>query len=279
MTWLEWKHIRWPLLMLTALGLALGGAYTARLLTGQPPFAHVHELGPWANSSTCMLYTGLLKHLESTCKVTTLFAGRWFDWWAPLLITLIGAYFGSRLSNGLTFLQLQPLTARHILGIRLASGVLSLSLAALLSGLIVSTRGALSFTWWSEAEIMRSQFWVATLLLWLRGLSVLLVTACLTQLLPASVAALIAIVSSLALLGLKFDPFVQKLTLVYTPEQFGPLAQRESIPLDLIQRFITTHAPLRLEPLQPVALWLGLGLTLAVLLALTAALFSRSRAT
>lgn len=124
---------------------------------------------------------------------------------------------------------------------------------------------------------MQSEFWLGTLLVWLRGLCVLLLAGCLTQVLPASVAALIAIVSSLALLGLEFDPFVRNLTLVYSPEQFGALAQREVLPLDVMQGFIISHPPARLELGTAPAAWWWLGLALLMLAVLTSALFSRPR--
>lgn len=275
MTWLEWRHVRLPLALLGALALVVGLGYALRVLHGLPPFAAVHELGPWATGAVCTLYTGLLADQESTCKVGLLFAGRWFDWWAPLLATLVGALFGSRLNNGLGFLRLQPLSTGRVLGVRLLAGVAAVTFAVLASALLASTRGALDFVWWPNTAVMRSEFWAGTGLVWLRGIGVFVLAGFLTQLVPPAVAALTSIAVSLAVLGSPVDPFVRAVTLVYTPEQFGRLAQQESVPLHVIQAFITAHTPARIEVGQPLLEWtLAALLALAVLLTL---LFARPR--
>jgi len=275
MTWLEWRHVRLPLSLLGALALLVGVGYASRVLHSLPPFASVHELGPWANGSTCTLWAGLLSNRESTCTVGLQFAGRWFDWWAPLLVTLVGALFGSRLNSGLAFLQLQPLSTTRILAVRVIAGLAAVTLAVLVSAVLVSTRGALDFTWWHSGAVMRSEFWIATALVWGRGVTVFVIAGLLTQLVPPAVSALAAITGSLALLGTPIDPFVRAVTLVYTPEQFGELAQRESIPLQVIQAFIAAHAPLRVEASFPLLGWtLAATLISGILMAL---LFTRPR--
>ncbi|GHF60569.1 hypothetical protein HNQ07_004321 [Deinococcus metalli] len=275
MIWLEWRHVRPPLALLAGLALLLGLGYASRALPGLPPFAAVHELGPWATGAACTLYAGLLADQESTCTVTLLFAGRWFDWWAPLLATLVGALFGSRLNSGLGFLRLQPLSTARVLGVRLLAGVAAVTVTVLIGALLTSTRGALDFSWWPGSAVMRSEFWGGTGLVWGRGLSVFVLAGVLTQLVPPAVAALSAIAASLAVLGTPVDPFVRTLTLVYTPEQFGELAGRESIPLHVVQAFIAAHSPSRTETAH-----LPLGWTVAVLImlaALLAVLFARPR--
>lgn len=275
MTWLEWRHVRLPLALLGALALIIGLGYALRMLHGLPPFASVHELGPWATGAACTLYAGLLADQESTCKVGLLFAGRWFDWWAPLLATLVGSLFGSRLNSGLSFLRLQPLSTGRVLGVRLLSGVTAVTFVVLASALLASTRGALDFSWWSSTAVMQSEFWVGTGLVWLRGIGVFVLAGFLTQLVPSAVAALASIAASLAVLGSPVDPFVRAVTLVYTPEQFGDLAQREAIPLHVVQTFIAGHTPTRIEIGVPFLAW-----TVAVLLVvsvLLTVLFTRSR--
>lgn len=275
MTWLEWRHVRLPLALLGMLSLVVGLGYALRMLHGLPPFASVHELGPWATGAVCTVYAGLLADQESTCKVGLLFAGRWFDWWAPLLATLVGALFGSRLNSGLGFLRLQPLSTGRVLGVRLLAGVTAVTFVVLASALLASTRGALNFSWWPSAEVMQSEFWVGTGLVWLRGIGVFVLAGFLTQLVPPAVAALASIASSLAVLGSSADPFVRAVTLVYTPEQFGDLAQRESIPLHIIQAFIAAHTPARIEAGVPFLAWTVVAL-LAVSVVL-AVLFARPR--
>jgi hypothetical protein len=275
MTWLEWRHVRLPLAFLSALSLVVGLAYALRVLPGLRPFASVYELGPWATGAACTLYAGLLAQLESTCKVELLFAGRWFDWWAPLLATLVGALFGSRLNSGLGFLRLQPLSIGRVLGVRLLAGATAVTFVVLASALLTSTRGALNFSWWPSIEVMQSEFWVGTGLVWLRGIGVFVLAGFLTQLVPPAVAALASIAASLAVLGSSADPFVRAVTLVYTPEQFGDLAQRDYIPLNIVQAFVAAHTPARIEAGMPFLAW-----TMAALLAvgvLLAVLFARSR--
>ena len=274
MSWLEWRHVRLPLLLLGALALLVGLGYATRVLHGLPPFASVHELGPWANGSVCTLYAGLLAGQESTCKVGLLFAGRWFDWWAPLLVTLVGALFGSRLNANLGFLRLQPLSTWRVLFVRVLSGVAAVTLTVLVSALLASTRGALDFSWWHESAVMRSEFWVGTALVWLRGLGVFVLAALATQVVPPAVAALTGIAASLALLGAPVDPFVRSVTLVYTPAQFGALAQKESIPLQVIQAFVSTHTPLRVDGGLPLLTWTAV--VVVVMAVLLPFLFERS---
>ncbi|GGL19150.1 hypothetical protein [Deinococcus radiotolerans] len=275
MSWLEWRHVRLPLLLLGALSLIIGLGYAARVLQGLPPFAAVHELGPWATGTVCTVYAGLLADQESTCKVGLLFAGRWFDWWAPLVATLVGAWFGSRFNSGMGFLRLQPLATGRILGVRLVSGLAAITTVVLLGAFLASTRGALDFTWWSSSEVMRSEFWIGTALVWLRGVGVFVLAALLVQLTPPAVAALASIAASLAVLGSSIDPFLRKVTLVYTPEQFGPLSQKEAIPLHVVQAFIAGHLPTRVEADMPLLAGTSAGLlALGVLMAL---LFARTR--
>lgn len=249
MIWLEWRHTHWTLVGLCLLALALGLAYMTRLFPEASLLFKGNELGLWPLSNRCDIHTGPMQHLESTCQIAVLFAGRWFDWWAALLVTLTGAYFGSRVNNGIEFLQLQPLPHWQILCTQLLTGLLALSLVVLISSYWVSTREALTLSWWSSADIMTSEFWQGTLLIWLRGVTVLLLAALLTRFLPKIVAAVLAIISSLILLGFTFDPFVRKLTFVYSEEhpQFSELSRNNSIYQSALQNFITNHQPTRIE--------------------------------
>ncbi|GBF06432.1 hypothetical protein DAERI_090018 [Deinococcus aerius] len=275
MTWLAWRNARVPLALLLALALALGLGYGARVLPGTPPFASARELGPWVSGTRCEFWAGLLKDRPSSCLVSAVFAGRWLDWWAPLLATLVGALFGSRLNSGMAFLQLQPLSAPRVLVTRLGFGLLAVTVTVLLGAALVSTRGALSFTWWSGEQVM-GQFWLGTLLVWLRGAAVLLCAASLARLLPSALAALISSVASLALLGFEFDPFVRRLSFEYTP--VPDLLNRDNLPLGLVQAFVTAHAPDRLLLAPRPEGWAAiLGVT-ALLLLVTGALYARWRA-
>lgn len=249
MIWLEWRHTHWTLIGLCLLALGLGLAYMARLFPETSLLFQGNELGLWPLSNRCDIHAGPMQHLESTCKTAVLFAGRWFDWWAALLVTLTGAYFGSRVNNGMEFLQLQPLPHWQILCTRLLTGLIALSLVVLISSYWVSTRGALTLSWWSSTDIMTSEFWQGTLLIWLRGIAVLLLAAILTRFLPKIVAAVLAIISSLALLGFSFDPFVRKLTFVYAEEhpQFKELSKNNSIYKSALQDFIANYQPTRIE--------------------------------
>lgn len=122
---------------------------------------------------------------------------------------------------------------------------------------------------------MRSEFWIGTALVWFRGVGVFVLAALLVQLTPPAVAALASIAASLAVLGSSIDPFLRKVTLVYTPEQFGPLSQKEAIPLPVVQAFIAGHLPSRVEAGMPLLAGTSAGLlTLGVLMAL---LFARAR--
>lgn len=274
MSWLEWRHVRLPLALLLVLALTVGLGYGTRVFAGTPPFALAHELGPWASGARCQTWAGLLKDRPSSCLVSTVFAGRWLDWWAPLLVTLVGALFGSRLNDGMAFLQLQPLSAVRVLVTRLGFGLLALTVTVLLGAALVSTRGALSFTWWSSEEVMR-QFWLGTLLVWLRGTLVLLLAASLARLLPATLAALAAALASLTLLGFEFDPFVRRLSFEYTP--VPEVLDRDLLPISLVQQFISAHPPDRLSLFPGPDGWAAILGGALLLLLVTAVLYVKRR--